>query len=191
MIAKPRKQQPSMTLAEYLTFEEASAERHEFVGGEVHAFAGGTDRHNLIAGKIYRKLADACDSAGCYAFIENVKLQVAQSFVYYPDVMVVCDPSNTDPLVKTDPCIVVEVLSNSTRPVDLREKLFAYHQIESLDAYLIVEQDERKVYRHWRDDERLWWSDTVSERGSIPIPRLGIELSLDDIYRKLPNPAPS
>jgi Uma2 family endonuclease len=105
--------------------------------------------------------------------------------------MIICDPTDLDPLIKRRPSLVVEVLSDTTRMTDLREKLFAYHQIESLDAYLIVEQDERKVYRHWRDDERLWWSDTVSERGSIPIPRLGIELSLDDIYRKLPNPAPS
>lgn len=78
------------------------------------------------------------------------------------------------------------MLSDSTRSNDLREKLFFYRQIESLQTYLIIEQDERKVYRHWRDDERLWWSETVPANATIPLPTLGIELTLEDIYRNLP-----
>ena len=67
----------------------------------------------------------------------------------------------------------------------MREKLFFYRQIDSLETCLIIEQDEHKVYRHWRDDERIWWSETVPEDATISIPGLAIELTYADIYRKI------
>jgi Uma2 family endonuclease len=66
-----------------------------------------------------------------------------------------------------------------------------YRQVDSLDTYLIVEQDERKLYRHWRDDERLWWSETITNQRTIPLPCLGIELTLDEIYANLPEIPPA
>lgn len=176
-----------MTVAEYLAFEECSEVRHEFVGGEVHAFAGTTVRHNRLSGNIYRTLSEAGDLTGCDVLFGDVKVRVPGDIFYYPDVMVVCDEEDTDPLIKTKPCVVVEVLSDSTRTTDLREKLMFYRQVASLDTYLIVEQNERKVYRHWRDDERLWWSETIADERTIPIPCLGINLTLSEIYRNLPD----
>lgn len=175
-----------MTVSEYLAFEECSDVRHEFVGGEVHAFAGTTVRHNRLALNIATRFMEAVEGGNCDVLVSDVKLQVPGDIFYYPDVMAVCDSTDTDPLIKSRPCVVVEVLSDSTRVTDLREKLMFYRQIDSLDAYLIIEQDERKVYRHWRDDERLWWSETNTGNRTIPIPCLGVELSLDDIYRNLP-----
>jgi hypothetical protein len=66
-----------------------------------------------------------------------------------------------------------------------------YRQVDSLDTYLIIEQDERKLYRHWRDDERLWWSETITNQRTIPLPRLGIELTLEDVYANLPEIPPA
>ncbi len=186
MESRATKRQKLMTVSEYLAFEECSDVRHEFIGGEVHAFAGTTVRHNRIAGNIYRSFSDAADIVGCETLFGDVKLRVPGDVFYYPDVMVVCDKTDTDPLIKTRPCVVVEVLSNSTRTTDLREKLMFYRQVDSLDTYLIVEQNERKVHRHWRDDERLWWSETISNERTIPIPCLGIDLTLEDFYRGLP-----
>ena len=175
-----------MSISEYLAYEECSPVRHEYVDGELYAFAGTTVRHNRIAGNIYRFFGESGERMECDVIIIDVKLQVASNVIYYPDLMVVCDPRDTDPLIKTLPCVVVEVLSDSTRSIDMREKAMMYRQVDSLDVYLIIEPDERKVYRHWRDDERLWWSDTVTHDRPIPIPCLGIDLSLDDIYRNLP-----
>ncbi len=38
---------------------------------------GATRRHNRIAGKVYRRLADAAEDGPCRAYIENVKLRAA------------------------------------------------------------------------------------------------------------------
>lgn|SRR5690606_29796582 len=99
--------------------------------------------------------------------------------------MVTCEPNDADYLIVSKPQVIVEVLSPSTRAIDLREKLFFYRQIDSLETYLIIEQEERRVYRHWRDDERIWWSETVPEDATISIPGLAIELTYADIYRKI------
>ena len=186
MEAEAKKRQKLMSVEEYLAFEECSSIRHEYVAGGVYAFAGATVRHNRIAGNIYRTFADAGDLNACEVLFGDVKLRVSANVFYYPDIMVSCDSKDDDPLIKSRPCAVVEVLSTGTRVTDLREKLMFYRQVDSIDVYLMVEQDERKVYRHWRDDERLWWSESVSDGRTIPIPCLGIDLSLDDIYRNLP-----
>lgn len=99
-----------MTVQEYLAFEACSDVRHEYVGGDVHAFAGTTVRHNRIAGSLYRALADAEVQAGCETLIGDVKLQVPGDIFYFRDVMVLCDETDTDPLIKSRPCVVVEVL---------------------------------------------------------------------------------
>ncbi len=174
-----------MTVPEYLAFEEASQTRHEFVGGEIYAFAGTTVRLNRIAGNVYWTFADAGDRIGCDALIGDVKVRLPGDIFYYPDVMAVCDQNDDDPLIKTRPCVIAEVLSDSTRAIDLREKLMFYRQLESLGTYLIIEQNERKVYHHWRDDEQLWWSETIADTRPLAIPCLGIEITLADIYRNL------
>ena len=38
-----------MTADEFLEWEAVQLERHEFVGGEVFAMAGGEDRNNTVA----------------------------------------------------------------------------------------------------------------------------------------------
>lgn len=65
-----------MTASEYLEFEECSDVRHEFVAGEIYAFAGTTVRHNRIAGNIYRTFSEAGDRLGCHTLFGDVKLRV-------------------------------------------------------------------------------------------------------------------
>ncbi|TME35647.1 MAG: hypothetical protein E6I75_11570 [Chloroflexi bacterium] len=67
------------------------------------------------------------------------------------------------------------------RRVDRGEKLQAYTRIASLQAYLIVSQNERRVERHWRQGDD-WQLELIIGEGVIPLPCIGGELSLDDIY---------
>ena len=46
--------------------------------------------------------------------------------MFYPDVMATCDPSGDTSLSRTKPCLIIEVLSPSTRSIDEREKRVAY-----------------------------------------------------------------
>jgi Uma2 family endonuclease len=180
---------PPPSVEDYLRAEEASPIKHEYVAGQIYAFAGATEDHNRIAMNIAALLWNAAGDGPCRVVGSDMRLRIGEDAVYYPDVQVVCDPTDTEPMYKTSPCVVVEVLSPSTQSIDLREKLIAYRRIESLRAYVIVYRDEIRVLRHFRDDDGARWDAEVIGHGSIPFPCPDVELTLAEIYRGVA-PAP-
>lgn len=172
-----------LSVEEYLEFEEQSDVRHEYVGGELHAMAGASERHKLIVLNMATAFRPNARDRGCRILVNNVKLQVASNVIYYPDIMVICDATDDDPYIKTRPEIVVEVLSPSTSATDRREKMMYYRQLPSLLCYLVVHQDKRHVERHWRDSpDDPWELEMVIQPGKVKIPGLDITLTLDEIY---------
>lgn len=174
-----------MSVADYLTFEEASLVRHEYVAGEVYALAGATEPHNRIAGNIFGHLWAAARGGACRVFMSDMKLRIdsdAGSLFYYPDVMVVCDPADREALYKTRPCLVVEVMSPGTDAVDRREKLLHYKALPSLRAYVVASQDEPRVTCHYRDENDTWWQAEIAGEGLVSFPCPEVELPLADVY---------
>lgn len=175
-----------MTLEEYLEFEQKSDVRHEFVAGEIYAFAGGTLRHAAISLNIASYLRQAAVPLGCYAFTGDALLKAAPNIAYYPDAVVTCDPEENNRLLVTRPCFVAEVLSPSTEMTDLREKLLVYRNIRTLQTIVYVYQDRQEVIHHYRNGDGSWTRQTLQD-GAIDVPCLGIDLSLDQIYEALPD----
>lgn len=177
----------SLTVEEYLELEESSTVRHEYVAGEIHAMTGGTYRHNTIAGKIYRRLADAAEGTSCRVYVSDVKVRIEDAPFYYPDVMVVCEPlASENPVFEDKPCLLVEVVSQSTEKTDRREKLANYQSIPSLKAYVIVAQDRKWISHYFRDESGVWQRGDLVEEGRVPIPcPQGAELSVEDVYASL------
>ena len=174
-----------MTVEEYLAFEEQSDVRHEYIAGEVHAIAGSSERHQIIAFNIASALRRAARERGCRVILNDVKLQVEPDFIYYPDSMLLCDPADDDPYIKERPSLVVEVLSPTTATTDRREKMVKYREIPSLLCYLVVSQDERKLERHWRAAVGDPWEFELlleSLNSRITIPGLDVELTFDEVY---------
>ncbi|KAA3418717.1 Uma2 family endonuclease, partial [Streptococcus pneumoniae] len=62
---------------------------------------------------------------------ETVKLRVSQRTFYYPDLMVVCGGVPPHTHYEEAPCLVVEVVSESTEAIDRREKLWRYREMPS------------------------------------------------------------
>jgi Uma2 family endonuclease len=180
-MANPATRTPLLSVAEYLRLEATSPERHEYVAGRIYALAGTTRRHNRIAGNIYRLLAETAGDGPCRVSISDVRLRATRDVYYYPDVMVACGAEPEDPYLEEAPCLVVEVLSPSTESVDRREKLFLYRQIPSVQAYLIVEAERRRVERHWRGADGEWRAEELAE-GAVPVPCPEAALPLDVIY---------
>lgn len=179
----------SLTFDEYLAFEESASTRHEFVGGGLHALAGASDRHNHITLNIGSRLHDAAGAGPCRVYMSEMKVSILDETVYYPDIMVICDPADTNAYVKSNPCLVIEVLSPSTATTDMREKLMEYRRLPGLGAYLIVFQDEARVIRHWRDAENAWWQVELSAEDRVPFPcPEGFSMALSDIYRNVTMP---
>ena len=179
----PQRLRKPISLFDYLAFENASDLRHEYVGGDIQKKAGGTARHNRIAGNIAVAFMRRFEGTPCEVFINDMKLHVqAADRMYYPDVFVTCGRAVADDqVVANDATIVVEVQSESTASTDRREKLDAYRQLPGLRAYWIVSQSEQKVEVHRRDETLQWVAEAYSEGEALPVP--GSEsLSMADVF---------
>lgn len=172
-----------MSVDEYLAFEDASPVRHEYVDGELFAFAGGSWNHHEIASNVHAVLRLAARALGCRAALADMRLAVqAERIYYYPDVMVTCEPLSGREQAATQPVVVVEVLSDSTQRTDREAKLMVYRNIESLRHYLIVHQHERHVDWHYRTADDGWQRAHLLNDGVVEIEQLDVTLTLAEIY---------
>jgi Uma2 family endonuclease len=180
--AAPRRT-PPLTVDEFLDMEEASPTKHEYVVGQVYALAGATERHNRIAGNIFGHLWTAAGDGPCRVYGSDMRVRIGDDAVYYPDVQVVCDPADTEQMYTSSPCLIVEVLSPSTKSIDLREKLILYRGIKSLRAYVIVFRDEMRAIRHYRAEKDAWFDALHGPDGAVPFPCPELTLAVTEIYR--------
>ena len=179
-----------MTVEEYFRFEEGSQVRHEYVSGELYAMSGATLRHNAIVANIGTRLLAAAGDGPCWVVMNDMRVQASHDVYYYPDVVVICVPMAELDTTATEPCMVVEVTSPSTARIDRGEKLTAYKKLPSLRAYLIVDHRRRRVERHWRaGPDDVWQREEIVLEGRVPAPCVDVDLTLDEIYRRVDLPA--
>lgn len=187
----------TLDVAEYLEAERDGEVRHEYVAGHVYEVgetgigAGASVRHNRIAGNIFTRLSVHLDGADCEPFISDMKVRVAPDLFYYPDVFVACDPPGGDSYFRTEPRLVVEVLSPSTEHADRREKLAAYRDCASVQEYALVSQDGTRVELHRRAAGGRLAEVFDDAEDRVTFDSVGLTLSLRDIYRnvRFDNPA--
>ena len=178
----------ALSSEDYLCEEATRALKHEYVDGQVYALAGATDRHNRVVTNISGHLWLATRGRACSTYTSDMKLRVQTELAhrfYYPDVMVTCAEGDAHELYKIAPSLLVEVMSPSTASVDRREKLLAYQNIPELRDYLIVSAGKRYLERYRRDDTEGWWYHEYRQDGTVKLPYLNLELTLDDIYEGL------
>lgn len=171
-----------ISVEKYLELEKHSEVRHEFVEGIMYAMAGTTRQHNLVAGNVFGHLLRLKASKPCRVYHADMRLRIGKDY-YYPDSMVVCASEPDDDLHETDPCILVEVLSDSTQGTDLREKAVVYRQLNSLKTYLVVDPKSRNIRHHFRDEQGNWQLENLSDQGEIELPCLEGSISLEEIYQ--------
>jgi len=175
--------QSVLTPEEYLEGETRSEIRHEYVNGEVYAMSGASEAHNLIAGNLFVLLRNHLRGTPCRVFISDMKTRIKSlrdERYYYPDIQVTCAPEDREPYFKQRPKLVIEVLSPSTERSDRAEKLSAYRKLESLEEYVLVAQDARRVEIYRR--ESGWDLELHQEDAGFRLTSVGLELRLDQVY---------
>ena len=182
--------QPSpVSIEDYLAGEECSETKHEYIGGAVHAMAGGTNKHAAISANAIGFLVLALRGKPCRPFTSDAKVRIQFSDhtrFYYPDAQVVCLPSSGSERFQEHPVVVVEVLSESTRRTDMGEKRDAYLSIPSLKVLLLVESDRPYVLAYRRGaDGGFTAEEWQGLDGVIPLPEIEAELALADLYDRI------
>ena len=62
-------QKTVFTATDYLAWEAAQIDRHEYLDGEVFAMAGAEDRHVTVAGNVYIALRQHLSDSPCRTFM--------------------------------------------------------------------------------------------------------------------------
>ena len=174
------------TFADYLEVEALSPSlKHEFVNGEILAMAGGSPEHAALSMAIGGLLMAHLRGRPCRAYSSDLRIRIRSAGVgTYADASVVCDPVDRDPdspTHVTNPRVVVEVLSPSTEDYDRDEKRLYYQQLPSLEEYVLVAQDRRRV-EVWRREGDVF-SRSVHEAGQrARLPSIDFDLDVDELY---------
>ena len=181
------------TVEEYFALEEASDIRHEYYHGEIFPLdtpenkAGGTKKHNLLTQNCVVALRNALRGRGCSVFAENVRVAVNEDKHYnYPDVVVSCSPTDTDPRTVFQPVLIIEVLSASTEARDRGWKFQQYQQIASLQHYILVSQRRQLVECYTRNDDNSWTLTSAREgQQVVELAALQVQLLVAAIYEDI------
>ncbi len=177
--------QQLMTVEDYLVWESAASEKHEYLAGVVYGVSGASNRHNVVAMNVLVSLGGQLKGKPCRPFNSDTKARIRLADhvrFYYPDAMVVCRPNSLDQAFQDEPTVILEVLSDSTRRVDENEKRAGYLSIPSLQTYVLLEQEELKAVVWRRGDQGFSREVYVGREAVIPLPEVGAQLALVDVY---------
>lgn len=175
--------QATMTLAEFLVWEELQPDRYEFLRGEVFAMVGGTARHNRVILNLASRIADHLDGSPCQVFAEGMKVQ-AEERILYPDVLVACGKAEAgDEKIITDPKLVIEVLSPSTCGYDKRDKFALYRTLSSLREYALIDPATRQIEVFTKAGAGSWLFTDQTDGKVLKLESIDLELPLVLVFK--------
>ncbi|HEY9653860.1 MAG TPA: Uma2 family endonuclease, partial [Crinalium sp.] len=119
---------PQLTPEEYFAWEEKQLEKHEYIDGQVYAMGGGSKNHSLISVRLTTLFSNHLEQSNCETGNSDLRVNIVETNSYiYPDVSVTCDERDkTTTQYITYPCLIVEVLSESTEAYDRGGKFRLY-----------------------------------------------------------------
>lgn len=185
-MAEPAMSLP-MSRSEFLAWEHEQLEKHEFWQGEVFAMTGARQAHVMVAGNVFALLKSHLRGKPCRAYISDMQLEVeAADAVYYPDVVVSCDPADLlAERVLRRPTVVIEVLSDSTAAYDRGVKFAAYRKLSSLKEYVLIDPERRTLEIFRRTEQDDWLLVTRDAARGLVLPSLAFEAGLDAVFEDL------
>ena len=133
-----------MTVDEWRDLERTSHDiKHEYIDGQVYAMSGGSLAHGRIGSNTVRTLEDALATAGnpCDVYNSDVAVRLSPRRYTYPDASVTCDERDGSAPDKTEvqaPCVIVEVLSDSSEAYDRGRKFGLYRACPTVQEYVLV-----------------------------------------------------
>ncbi|MBK6592171.1 MAG: Uma2 family endonuclease [Burkholderiales bacterium] len=181
-------QKPHFSAEDYLAWEPAQLDRHEFVDGEVFAMAGAEDRHVTVAGNVYIALRQHLSGSPCRTYMSDMRLQVAAANSYfYPDVLVTCSSLDlASPLVKAEPKLIIEVLSPSTAAFDRGLKFSHYRSLASLEEYALIDLDTRATDCYRKGPDGLWVLHPFARGEALMLASVALVIDTAQLFAEVP-----
>jgi Uma2 family endonuclease len=178
------------TPEEYFDLEVNAEERNEYTNGEIIPMTGGTPNHNRLVGNLYATLNFSLRGQPYDVFVTDQRLWIPSERIYtYPDVMVIqgelqFQEGRKDTL--TNPIIIAEVLSTSTRNYDKDEKFAAYRTIPSFQEYLLIDQYKMHVEQYFKTDRKRWtFMEYDGADETVVLNLIAFQITLSALYDKV------
>ena len=170
---------------DYLAGEKVSPIKHEYRQGEIYAMAGAKKAHVIISVNTATLLRNHLRGSGCITYMADMKVRIDTSnFYYYPDVAVSCDErdKNADEDFIRYPRLIVEVLSPTTAAFDRGDKFADYRTSESLQEYVLINQERVSVECFRRNSEGLWVLYPYTQGQEVQFSSVNFECAIEDLY---------
>ena len=183
---------PYVAYADYLTIEEQTGKKHEWLNGAVYdmealGMAGGTPDHAALIMAVGIALGTQLRGKPCRVFSADLKVRIpATGLATYPDLTVICGSlalDAEDRNAATNPVLLVEVLSDSSEGYDRGEKFAHYRRLPSLREYVLVSQRSRRIEVFRKNASDKWeLAEEATAGQSAPLASIGCTLSVDEVY---------
>jgi Uma2 family endonuclease len=178
------------TAEEYFALEVESDTRSEFRNGEIVLMTGGTPTHNKIISAFNALLWFALRGKPYSIFMTDQRLWIPERNLYtYPDAMVIDEPLQLQPGRKdtvTNPIVIAEILSDSTKAYDRDEKFEAYRTIATFQEYLLIDQYKPHVEHYVKRDVNKWlFTEYNGQDARIVLSSVSVEIALADLYENI------
>jgi len=168
----------------FLAWAEGREGRYELANGRVLMMTGGSLGHALVVRGLFKALDSRLTGTRWITLTSDFAVRIGPNTVRYPDVVVDAAGGKLRNLAAAAPVLIAEVLLPSSATSDLGDKAAEYLRLSTVSAYLVLSQDEPKVWVWVRDGSEFTAGSEVidGEDGIIRIPPLSIELPLAEIY---------
>ena len=174
---------------EYLELEIISLEKHEYYQGEIFAMAGATIEHNRITSNTFVELGSGLKNKNCVPYNSDLRIHAQTNSLYtYPDISVICgEVEKLDNVfdTATNPIVLIEILSESTRDYDRGTKFMLYRDIASLREYLVIDSTGSiHAEKYFKESNGVWrLSEYKTIDDTIFLESIDVELHMADVYR--------
>jgi Uma2 family endonuclease len=176
-----------LTAEEYLEFEQASEEKHEFYQGEMFAMSGATLPHNRIVMNVLFALRKKPEGSPCEPFGSDLRIHIPTNTLFtYPDVSVFCgeiETLNDDRFNALNPLVIIEVLSPATKNYDRGTKFKLYRDIPSLREYVLIDSASINLEVFTLNEKKLWELTEIRTADlELRLTSLFVSIPVTDIY---------
>jgi len=175
------------TVQEYLEREKDSLQKHEYYKGEIFAMAGAGPRHNIISVNILTSLSIKLKGKNCRPYGSDMRINIPENSLFtYPDISIICGEiisSDQDEDTATQPAVIIEILSASTKNYDRGGKFMLYRSIKTLKDYILIDSETIHAEHFAINHEGLWQlKEYYQPDDKIIIESVNAVLLLKDIY---------
>lgn len=176
-----------LTPEEYFAWEEQQLEKHELIDGRVYAMSGGTQNHSAIKLNIGSLITAHLRGSQCRVFNSDLKVNILYTTNYtYPDLSVTCDNRDREnALYITYPCLIIEVLSDSTEAYDRGKKFERYRRNPNLVDYVLVSSGEIAIDVYHKNDAGDWLILSYRAGDRVELKSIGLSLSIEQVYEEV------